>query len=108
MLRLKCPYCGQMVDETELTPGGEAHLKRATQNSSDDELLDYLFNRRNPKGVHFERWRHTFGCGKWFVVARCTVTHEVFGVYKAQTLKPPKSVVDAIANRRGHETQESQ
>ncbi|MEM9478017.1 MAG: sarcosine oxidase subunit delta, partial [Pseudomonadota bacterium] len=28
MLILRCPYCGVDVDETELTPGGEAHLKR--------------------------------------------------------------------------------
>lgn len=28
MLILWCPYCLEYVDETELTPGGEAHLKR--------------------------------------------------------------------------------
>ncbi len=31
---------------------------------------DYLFFRDNPKGVHLERWRHGFGCGQWFNVAR--------------------------------------
>ena len=100
MLRFTCPYCKIEADETDLTPGGEAHLKRRGTGSSDAELEDYLFNRKNPKGVHFERWCHTIGCGKWFHAARCTVTQEVFGTYKAQTLKPPKSVVNAIQKRR--------
>ena len=29
--------------------------------------------RSNPKGVHFERWRHVHGCGRWFNLARDTV-----------------------------------
>ena len=60
MLILKCPYCGQDKDETELGYGGEAHLKRYGPGSSDDEFESYLFARENPKGVHFERWR----CGR--------------------------------------------
>ena len=55
MLVFKCPYCGVEADETELSPGGEAHLKRFGPGSSDEELEGYLFNRENPKGVHFER-----------------------------------------------------
>jgi hypothetical protein len=48
-----------------------------------------MFMRKNPKGVHFERWRHTYGCGKWFLAARCTATLEVFGTYPAQVSEPP-------------------
>ena len=44
MLVFKCPYCGVEADETELTPGGEAHLKRFGPGSSDEELEGYLFN----------------------------------------------------------------
>ena len=51
MLVFKCPYCGVEADETELNPGGEAHLKRFGPGSSDEELEGYLFNRENPKGV---------------------------------------------------------
>ncbi|TLY56425.1 MAG: sarcosine oxidase subunit delta, partial [Gammaproteobacteria bacterium] len=40
------------------------------------------------KGVHLERWRHAYGCGQWFNVARHTVTHEVLSVY-AMTDAPP-------------------
>ncbi len=32
--------------------------------------------RRNPKGLHFERWRCDRGCGKWFHAARDTMTME--------------------------------
>ena len=96
MLLLRCPYCDVMVDETELTPGGEAHLKRYGPGSSDEDFEAYLFHRDNPRGVHLERWRHTYGCGKWFLCARDTVTMEVFGTYPAQTLEPPQHIVDAI------------
>ncbi len=100
MLSLKCPYCGIVADETELTSGGEAHISRAGPGTSDEEFAGYLFFRKNPKGVHFERWRHTYGCGKWFHVARCTQTLEVFGTYSAQTLKRPGHITKKIKKRR--------
>ena len=74
MLTLKCPYCGVQACETELSPGYEAHLKRFGPGSSDDDFETYLFTRPNVKGVHFERWSHAYGCGKWFLAARCTTT----------------------------------
>ena len=100
MLLLTCPNCGAACEETELAPGGEAHLKRFGPGSSDDAFADYLFGRKNPKGVHFERWRHAYGCGKWFHAARCTATLEVFGTYSAQTTEPPEDVIAAIKARR--------
>ena len=100
MLLLTCPNCGAACAETELAAGGEAHLKRFAAGSSDDDFTTYLFSRKNPKGVHFERWRHAFGCGKWFHAARCTVTLEVFGTYTAQTSVPPKHIIDAIKAKR--------
>ena len=100
MLILRCPYCGVDADETELTPGGEAHLTRFGPGASDEDFEAYLFQRQNPKGVHFERWRHSYGCGKWFHAARCTVTMEVFGTYPAQTKEPPQDICDTIAKKR--------
>ena len=100
MLVLHCPNCGADCAETELTAGGEAHLKRFGPGASDEEFTGYLFSRKNPRGVHFERWRHAFGCGKWFHAARCTVTLEVFGTYTAQTGAPPQNIIDAIKARR--------
>lgn len=100
MLTLTCPCCGVAAEETELAPGGEAHLKRFGLGASDDEFEAYLFARKNPKGVHFERWRHIYGCGKWFIAARCTVTLEVFGTYSAQSPEPPPEIIDAITAKR--------
>ncbi len=99
MLTLTCPYCGIACDETELAAGGEAHLKRFGPGTSDEEFEGYMFHRENPKGVHFERWRHAYGCGKWFLAARHTVTMEVFGTYKAQSTEPPQEVCDRITAR---------
>ncbi|GAA6189334.1 sarcosine oxidase subunit delta [Litorivita sp. NS0012-18] len=100
MLTLKCPYCGVMADETELSAGGEAHLKRFGPDSTPEQFEAYLFARENPKGVHFERWRHANGCGKWFHAARCTMTLEVFGTYSAQVTEPPQEIRDAISAKR--------
>ncbi|GGH26595.1 sarcosine oxidase subunit delta [Cribrihabitans marinus] len=100
MLILRCPYCGNDVDETDLAPGGEAHIRRHGPGSTDAELTDYLFQRENPRGVHFERWRHAAGCGKWFHAARATDTLQVFGTYSAQTTEPPQEIRDAITKAR--------
>lgn len=100
MLTLTCPYCGIAADETELSAGGEAHLKRFGPGATDAEFESYLFLRQNPKGVHLERWRHAYGCGKWFLAARDTATLEVFGTYPAQSTEPPKALVAAIRRKR--------
>jgi len=100
MLILECPCCGVKAEETEFQAGGEAHIRRCGPGSSDEELETYLFARRNPRGVQFERWRHAHGCGKWFHAARCTATLEVFGTYSAQTVEPPGALLEAIKRKR--------
>ena len=100
MLRLTCPNCGVTGEETEFEPGGEAHLKRFGPGSDDAAFTAYLFERKNPRGVHFERWRHAFGCGKWFHAARCTATLEVFGTYSAPVTAPPADIIARIKDRR--------
>ena len=97
MLMFSCPCCGMDVDETDLQAGGEAHLKRHGPESCDEAFEEYLFLRENPQGVHFERWRHAYGCGKWFIAARCTRSLQVFGTYSAQTTEPPAFIREAIA-----------
>ena len=44
--------------------------------------------RSNPKGVHFERWRHVHGCGRWFNVARDTVSDRILEVYAMGEPRP--------------------
>ena len=82
MMRITCPWCG-ICDQDEFQFGGEAHITRPVKpdQASDAEWADYLFYRENPKGVHHERWVHSFGCRQWFNVARDTVTHEISEVY---------------------------
>jgi sarcosine oxidase, subunit delta len=80
MMRLPCPFCG-MRDEPEFQCGGTTNIVRPGLDSSDQVWGSYLHFRINPKGAHFERWRHTFGCGQWFNLVRNTVTHEVTSFY---------------------------
>ena len=87
MLLINCPFCGPRP-ETEFRCGGESHIARPTFECSDAEWANYLFMRENPKGVHFERWLHTAGCGIWFNVARHTVTHEICATYAIDAVKP--------------------
>ena len=100
MLKLTCPNCGVTGEETEFHAGGEAHLKRFGPGSEGSDFTDYLFTRKNPRGVHFERWRHQYGCGKWFHAARDTATLEVFGTYTAQVGEPPADLIDLIKSKR--------
>lgn len=83
MLQIDCPYCGTR-DEHEFAYAREAHIRRPTNQDqlSDEEWADYLFMRKNPKGIHFERWMHAKGCRRYFNVARHTVTHEILAVYE--------------------------
>ena len=76
MLSIPCPWCGDR-DETEFGYGGEADLARPPASVSNAEWSDYLFMRKNTKGVHRERWHHAFGCRRWFVVVRDTTTNRV-------------------------------
>jgi len=60
---------------------------------TDAVWADYLFFRDNPKGVIFERWVHSHGCGEWFNVARDTVTHEILAIYPMGDPKPEQKGV---------------
>ncbi len=100
MLLLTCPCCGVTAEETEFSSGGEAHLTRHGPGSTDHDYESYMFNRKNPRGVHFERWRHAYGCGKWFLAARDTTTLEIFATYPAQTTEPPADVITRIQHKR--------
>jgi len=77
-MRIACPHCG-VRDALEFTWGGQADLARPVNPAlcSDQEWGAYLFIRRNPKGMHHERWCHTYGCGQWLNVWRHTVTHVI-------------------------------
>jgi len=78
-MRIACPLCGDRPS-AEFHCGGTTGIVRPPLSCSDDEWTGYLFFRRNPKGAHAERWRHTDGCGLWFNVLRDTTTHAITAV----------------------------
>ena len=91
MLLISCPWCGPR-EESEFQCGGEAHIARPVDSEglSDTAWGDYVFMRKNPKGVQYERWHHAAGCRRWFNVARNTVTHDILAIYRMG--EPPPEV----------------
>ena len=83
MLLIACPWCGER-DESEFSYAGEAHISRPleTEKLSDEQWADYLFMRKNPKGLHREQWLHVAGCRRFFNVERDTLTYRISGSYK--------------------------
>ena len=83
MLLIECPWCGER-DQTEFTCHGEAHIVRPENPDelTDEQWGDYVFFRKNPKGLHKERWVHEHGCRRWFNVVRHTHTDIIYGSYK--------------------------
>jgi len=83
MLLINCPWCGER-DESEFSYAGEAHIARPpdTEKLSDEQWADYLFMRKNPKGLHREQWLHAAGCRRYFNVERDTLTYRISGSYK--------------------------
>lgn len=90
MLLIRCPYCDEVLPETEFTYAGQAHIARPADPSSctDEEWEAFLFIRDNVKGPHYERWRHTHGCGRFFNAVRDTVSDQVLVTYRAGEPRP--------------------
>ena len=83
MLQITCPWCGPRA-ESEFSCGGEAHIVRPqdTDALTDEQWGDYLFMRKNPKGLHREQWLHSAGCRRWFNAERHTVSYQFSRFYK--------------------------
>lgn len=96
MLLIDCPHCGPR-DEIEFRCGGESHIARPgpPEAASDERWKEYLFDRINPKGIHYERWLHRAGCRMWFNIARDTRTHAILKVYPID--EPPPALSSAGA-----------
>ena len=94
MLLIECPWCGKR-DQTEFSAHGEAHIARPlnSEDMTDREWGEYVFFRKNTKGLHYERWVHSFGCRRWFNAVRDTVSDQIYVTYKPG--EPPPAVSDA-------------
>lgn len=84
MLLIACPHCGPRP-EIEFRHGGEAHIARPAEPGTigDHAWSEHLFVRRNPRGLHAERWIHQHGCGRWFNALRDTHTDAFVETYRA-------------------------
>ena len=72
---LSCPNCGERgVDEFRF--GGEV-TPRPAPDAPQADWTAYSYLRRNVAGEQREWWYHAFGCRRWFVAVRDTVTNEV-------------------------------
>lgn len=98
MLHIFCPYCMEYREEDEFRPRGEAHIARPLdpEASSDEEWGDYLFFRKNPRGLHHELWLHAAGCRKYFNATRDTVSYEILETYPMS--EQPKVELSARRN----------
>lgn len=90
MLLIRCPYCHADRPEVEFAYAGEAHIARPADPSElDDEAWrDHLYVRSNPRGLHFERWRHIHGCARFFNAVRDTVSDKFVTTYEAGQPRP--------------------
>ncbi len=84
MFYIYCPYCEEHREEEEFHAAGEAHIARPQDpdSCSDEEWGNYLYFRKNPRGLHHEMWIHAAGCRKFFNVTRDTQSYEIKEVYK--------------------------
>ena len=84
MLLVDCPWCGKRP-EVEFRCGGEAHIARPEKPGDLDDAAwaAHLFVRKNPRGLHAERWNHQHGCQRWFNALRDTHTDVFAETYKA-------------------------
>ena len=100
MLLIPSPHCGPRP-EIEFRYAGEAHVARAADPGAvnDQDWAEYLYFRSNPKGIHFERWRHVSGCARFFNCVRDTVSDKILTTYPAGEKKPDLGTLMKEAGR---------
>ncbi len=88
MLQIHCPYCRATREEEEFSYAGEANIQRPEepQYVSDEEWGNYLFFRKDPRGIHHEMWQHATGCRRYFNVTRDTVSDQILESYPMGSL----------------------
>ena len=72
---IACPNCGERP-VFEFRFGGEIR-PRPSVDATDKEWASYLFTWANTAGQQDEWWYHKFGCRRWMVALRDTVTNAI-------------------------------
>lgn len=93
MFLIHCPHCGESREEEEFHAAGQAHIVRPLDPDalSDEMWGQYLYFRKNPRGLHREMWVHAIGCRKYFYIARDTATYEIHATYRVGETYDEKS-----------------
>lgn len=83
MFYIYCPHCQENREEEEFHASGQAHIARPENpdDCTDEEWANYLYFRKNPRGIHHELWVHAAGCRKFFNITRDTQTYEIKETY---------------------------
>ena len=99
MLLIDCPHCGPR-DVTEFHYGGEAHIARPEDPDAvtDAQWADYLFMKKNTRGLFAERWVHSQGCRRWFNAIRDTVSYRILAIYP---MGAPMPDLDSLKRETG-------
>ncbi len=72
---ISCPHCGdRQVEEFQY---GSEKLPRPDDGSSDDVWNSYLYDKKNEYGKESEWWYHQYGCRRWIILIRDTVSNVV-------------------------------
>ncbi len=96
MFQIYCPYCCETRAEEEFHCAGQAHISRplSPDDCTDEQWGNYLYFRKNIRGLQQEMWLHEAGCRKYFNVSRHTVSYEVVESYKIHE-RPQKGELDS-------------
>ncbi len=76
---LRCPHCGDR-SVYEFRFGGEVK-PRPAPGASEEEWVNYAYNRTNSAGVQTEWCYHRSGCRQWIKAVRNTRTNEVLETF---------------------------
>lgn len=76
MLLIPCVHCG-FRNVSEFRYGGELGSRPDPNRATPAEWHSYLYDKSNRADWTTERWFHTAGCRRFFVVERHTVTNEI-------------------------------
>jgi len=79
---LKCPNCG-LRSAYEFIFGGELK-ERPKVNDNDLKWINFVYLQDNPAGLRIEWIYHRYGCKRWFLAERDTLTNKVFKTYLAR------------------------
>jgi heterotetrameric sarcosine oxidase delta subunit len=76
LILIPCPHCGPRNSD-EFAHWGEETTRPSVEGIGPPAWRAYLYLRRNQAGWTTETWFHRFGCARYFVAERNTVTNEV-------------------------------